>query len=65
MIRVGAAAGPPLGAIFGAALASVGAAVSLLGLDRLPVTLCGWKVFFGFPCPTWCDLWSMCRVART
>ena len=19
----------------------------------------------GFPCPTWCDLWSMCRVART
>ena len=19
----------------------------------------------GFPCPTWCDLWSMCRVKRT
>jgi ATP-dependent helicase/DNAse subunit B len=19
----------------------------------------------GFPCPTWCDLWAMCRVART
>jgi ATP-dependent helicase/DNAse subunit B len=19
----------------------------------------------GFPCPTWCDLWPMCRVART
>ena len=19
----------------------------------------------GFPCPTWCDLWSMCRVARS
>jgi ATP-dependent helicase/nuclease subunit B len=19
----------------------------------------------GFPCPTWCDLWSMCRVRRT
>lgn len=52
MIRVGAAAGPALGAIFGAALASAVAAVSLLGLDRLPVSLCGWKAFFGFPCPT-------------
>jgi hypothetical protein len=19
----------------------------------------------GFPCPTWCDLWSMCRVKRS
>ena len=19
----------------------------------------------GFPCPTWCDLWAMCRVTRT
>lgn len=52
MIRVGAAAKPPLGAIFGGIGVSAAAAVSLLGLDRLPLSLCALKVVTGIPCPT-------------
>ena len=52
MIRLRAAAKPPLGAIFGAIGASAAVTVSLLGLDRLPLSLCAWKALLGIPCPT-------------
>jgi hypothetical protein len=52
MIRVGAAARPPLGVIFGAIGVSAAAVVSILGLDRLPLSLCAWKTVMGIPCPT-------------
>ena len=52
MIRLAAARTPPLGAIFGAIGVSAAATVALLGLDHLPVSLCGWKLMTGFPCPT-------------
>jgi hypothetical protein len=42
----------PLGAIFGTIGALGGAAVGLLGLDRLPFTVCLFKSLTGLPCPT-------------
>jgi len=53
----GARAATPLGAIFGVIGVSVAGAVSLLGLDRLPLSLCTWKAFTGIPCP-------MCGTTR-
>jgi len=43
---------PPLGAIFGGIGLLAAAAVWLLHLDRLPLTLCLFKGFTGLPCPT-------------
>lgn len=43
---------PPLGAIFGAIGLVAGAAVWLLHLDRIPITLCLFKGLTGLPCPT-------------
>jgi hypothetical protein len=43
---------PPLGAIFAAIGLLAGAAVVLLHLDRLPLTLCVFKGLTGLPCPT-------------
>ena len=45
--RPGAA---PLGLIFLACAAVIAAAVGLLHLDRLPVTLCAFKAVTGLPC---------------
>lgn len=42
----------PLGAIFGTIGALGAAAVGLLGLDRLPFTVCLFKSLTGIPCPT-------------
>ncbi len=50
--RLRVVAGPPLGAIFGAIGLAGGAAVALLHLDRLPLTLCVFKGLTGLPCPT-------------
>lgn len=41
----------PLGAIFGAIGMAMAAAVALLGLDRLPFTVCLFKALTGLPCP--------------
>jgi Protein of unknown function (DUF2752) len=42
----------PLGAVFGT-IAGLGAlAVGLLGLDRLPFSVCLFKTLTGLPCPT-------------
>jgi len=43
---------PPLGAIFGGIGLLAAAAVSLLRLDRIPLTLCVFKGLTGLPCPT-------------
>jgi hypothetical protein len=42
----------PLGAIFAGIGLVAGAAVWLLGLDRIPLTLCVFKGLTGLPCPT-------------
>jgi len=42
----------PLGAVFGAIALLGAAAVGMLGLDRLPFTICYFKAFSGLPCPT-------------
>jgi hypothetical protein len=42
----------PLGAVFGTIGALGAAAVGLLGLDRLPFTVCLFKALTGLPCPT-------------
>lgn len=42
----------PLGAVFGAIGAAGALAVGLLGLDRLPLTVCLFKAMTGLPCPT-------------
>jgi hypothetical protein len=42
----------PLGAVFGALGALGLIAVALLGLDRLPLTLCVFRALTGLPCPT-------------
>ncbi len=44
--------GPPLGAIFAGIGLVAGAAVWLLRLDRIPLTLCVFKGLTGLPCPT-------------
>jgi hypothetical protein len=49
---VARAAAPPLGAIFGGIGVLVAAAVWLLRLDRVPLTLCVFKGLTGLPCPT-------------
>ena len=51
-LRLVAAPGPPLGAIFGGIGLAAAAAVWLLGLDRIPLTLCVFKGLTGLPCPT-------------
>jgi hypothetical protein len=52
-VRVSAEPGvPPLGAIFGGIGLVAAAAVGLLGLDRVPVTMCMFKGLTGLPCPT-------------
>lgn len=52
-VRVGTRAGAPsLGAIYGGIGLLAAAAVSLLHLDRLPLTLCVFKGLTGLPCPT-------------
>lgn len=43
---------PPLGAIFLGIGLLAGAAVWLLRLDRIPLTLCVFKGLTGLPCPT-------------
>ena len=43
---------PPLGAIFGGIGLVAAAAVGLLRLDRIPLTLCVFKGLTGLPCPT-------------
>ena len=45
-------AAPPLGAIFAGIGLLAGAAVWLLRLDRVPLTLCVFKGLTGLPCPT-------------
>ena len=52
LLRLLAAPGPPLGAIFGGIGLAAAAAVRLLRLDRLPLTLCLFKGLTGMPCPT-------------
>ena len=42
----------PLGAVFGTIGALGAAAVGLLGLDRLPFSVCLFKALTGLPCPT-------------
>ena len=64
MIRLAAERKPPLGAIFGAFGASAAAAVALFGLDHLPVSLCGWKLMTGFPCPTCGTTRALACLAR-
>jgi hypothetical protein len=49
LVRSGA---PPLGAIFGGIGLLAVAAVGLLRLDRIPLTLCVFKGLTGLPCPT-------------
>jgi len=52
-VRITLAAGrPPLGAIFGGIGLAAAAVVGLLGLDRLPITVCMFKGLTGLPCPT-------------
>ena len=46
-LRAGAA---PLGAVFLAGALAIAAAVGLLHLDRLPITLCAFKALTGLPC---------------
>jgi hypothetical protein len=41
----------PLGAIFGTIGVAGAGAVALLGLDRLPFTVCLFKALTGLPCP--------------
>jgi hypothetical protein len=49
---VAAAAGQPLGALAASATAAGIAAVGLLHLDRLPLSMCALKLATGCPCPT-------------
>jgi hypothetical protein len=51
-VRVAAVAGQPLGALAACATTAGIAAVGLLHLDRLPVSMCALKFATGCPCPT-------------
>lgn len=42
----------PLGLVFGGIVSAAAFGVWLLGLDRLPITLCVFKGLTGLPCPT-------------
>lgn len=53
LVRVGTRVGArPLGGIFGGIGVLAAAGISLLHVDRLPVTLCVFKGLTGLPCPT-------------
>ena len=53
LLRVWARPGaPPMGLVFGAIGALAGVVISVLHLDRLPITLCLFKGLTGLPCPT-------------
>jgi hypothetical protein len=62
-LRVRAAQGPPLGAIFAGIGVLGGVAVSLFGLDRLPWPLCYFKAISGLPCPTCGSTRALGRLA--
>lgn len=51
-LRLVAAPGTPLGAIFGGIGLAAAALVALFGLDRLPFTVCTFKALTGLPCPS-------------
>lgn len=51
-IRFGAAAAPPLGAIFGGIGVIAAASAAVFRLDLLPFSVCFFKAFTGLPCPT-------------
>jgi hypothetical protein len=51
-VRLRAAPGAPLGAIFGGIGVAAAGTVWLLGLDHLPLTFCVFKGLTGLPCPT-------------
>jgi len=52
-VRISVATGrSPLGAIFGTIGLVIAGVVAVLGLDRLPITVCMFKGLTGLPCPT-------------
>lgn len=51
-LRLCAAPGTPLGAIFGAIGAMAAGLVAVVGLDRLPFPVCLVKAVSGLPCPS-------------
>ncbi len=64
MLRIAAAEAAPLGAIFGAVGALAGAAVEVLGLDRLPFAVCYMKALTGIPCPSCGSTRALACLAR-